>query len=118
MQADQGTTLVNVFKPSWWAVMRRLYGPEKAKTNFPVSDYATYLGATAGGACDGANVGNGVADVSADAAPPSADAQAMSVDIQALVRPSFGIFNRTWSLWRDLNAPKPANIVDETKGKK
>ncbi|KAK9915695.1 hypothetical protein WJX75_002779 [Coccomyxa subellipsoidea] len=63
----------------------KLYGPEKAKTNFPVSDYATYLGATAGGAGDGANVGNGVADVSADAAPPSADAQAMSVDIQALV---------------------------------
>lgn len=69
-------------------VQHRLYGPDKAKTNFPMSDYATYLGATAGGATD---LSNGAADMVADSAAFSPDGHALSAELQALVRP-FPVF--------------------------
>lgn len=72
----------------------RLYGLEKAKTNFPVADYAEYSGAAPAG--NAPNSGNANGPQPCDSAanpgtanlgvPPAADGQALPADLQALVR--------------------------------
>jgi len=74
--------------------MSRLYGPEKAKTNFRVAEYAEYSGPAP--SADDPNSGNANGpqpdETAANSAtanlgvPPAADGQALPAEIQALVR--------------------------------
>lgn len=66
----------------------RLYGPDKAKTNFPVEDYGSVL--AAGGAST-TSPGSDARGAPAGAVPetmlPSIDGQVLSAELQALVGP-------------------------------
>ncbi|CAL8469832.1 g9374 [Coccomyxa elongata] len=64
----------------------KLYGPDKAKTNFPVEDYGSVLAAGAASTASlGSDARGAPAGIAAETMLPSIDGQVLSAELQALV---------------------------------